>query len=57
MFDWDRFAVVTDSEWISRTTKFMAMLMPMGAAFIRWLKRQKRVNGSVKKRDGLGVIP
>ncbi len=30
MFDWDRFAVVTDSEWISRTTKFMAMLMPMG---------------------------
>ena len=29
MFDWDRFAVVTDLEWISRTTKFMAMLMPM----------------------------
>ena len=29
MFDWDGFAVVTDLEWISRTTKFMAMLMPM----------------------------
>jgi SpoIIAA-like len=29
MFDWDRFAVVTDVEWISRTTKFMAMFMPM----------------------------
>jgi hypothetical protein len=29
VFDWDRFAVVTDLEWISRTTKFMAMLMPM----------------------------
>ena len=29
MFDWDRFAVVTDLEWISRTTKFMAMFMPM----------------------------
>jgi SpoIIAA-like len=29
MFDWDRFAVVTDLESISRTTKFMAMLMPM----------------------------
>ena len=25
----DRFAVVTDLEWISRTTKFMAMFMPM----------------------------
>jgi hypothetical protein len=29
MFDWDRFAVVTDVEWISRTTKFMAMFMPL----------------------------
>ena len=29
MFDWDRFAVVTDVEWISRTTKFMAMFLPL----------------------------
>ena len=29
MFDWDLFAVVTDVEWISRTTKFMAMFMPV----------------------------
>jgi len=29
MFDWDRFAVVTDVEWISRTTKFMAIFMPL----------------------------
>ena len=29
MFDWNRFAVVTDLEWISRTTKFMAMFMPL----------------------------
>lgn len=28
MFDWDRLAVVTDVEWISRTTKFVLMLMP-----------------------------
>ena len=29
MFNWDSFAMVTDVEWISRTTKFMAMFMPL----------------------------
>ncbi|MDR3661066.1 MAG: STAS/SEC14 domain-containing protein [Mycobacterium sp.] len=29
LFDWERAALVTDVEWMSRATKFLAFLMPV----------------------------
>lgn len=43
-FDWERGALVTDVEWMSRATKFFALLMPGNLRTFPPLKPIKRTN-------------